>query len=202
MSWWESAYRSGHVPWDPGEYDGHLPAILDRYEIAPARVIDLGCGTGKSVNWLGRRGFEAVGVDSSPSAIDSARKDGAPTARFYCGRFPDEFEESEGDFANDSYGLAMERAFLQHLGHDAARAAAERIAELLAPGGIFYSLMIAAEGSQGHWGITKWGRSEIEHVVEGAFAIIEMRKVAFTPGQPGSVPAWLTVCSPAEDGQA
>jgi len=41
---------------------------------APARVIDLGCGTGRHVVHLARRGFDVVGVDLSPFMLEVARE--------------------------------------------------------------------------------------------------------------------------------
>ncbi len=48
--------------------------ILDRVE---GPVLDLGCGPGRLVAALGERGMTALGVDTSPQAIDMARRRGA-----------------------------------------------------------------------------------------------------------------------------
>ncbi len=45
---------------------------------APGPVLDVGCGPGRHVLALARAGRLALGVDASPSAIDIARRKGAP----------------------------------------------------------------------------------------------------------------------------
>lgn len=64
---------SGHVPWDPGKYDRHLSRIVRRFGVEPCRVLNPGCGNGKSAVWPARQGFEVIGIDLSPAAIFQAR---------------------------------------------------------------------------------------------------------------------------------
>src|SRR5205823_3156920 len=52
--------------------------VLER-AISP--VLDVGCGPGRHVVALGRRGIMALGVDVSPHAVDLARRRGAPVLR-------------------------------------------------------------------------------------------------------------------------
>ncbi|MFN2506498.1 MAG: methyltransferase domain-containing protein [Acidimicrobiales bacterium] len=61
-----------HARWHAAA-DGEERALL-----APVRgpVIDLGCGPGRIVDTLARRGVPALGVDSSPSAVALARSRG------------------------------------------------------------------------------------------------------------------------------
>ena len=41
--------------------------------IAPGRAIDLGCGVGAEAIYLAKNGFDATGVDFSPTANKQAR---------------------------------------------------------------------------------------------------------------------------------
>ena len=205
MSWWESAYRSGRVPWDPGSHDAHLPELLERYRLhPPARVLDAGCGNGKSAVWLAERGFSVVGVDLSPTAIAQARRrahrHGVETRTTFLDRaLPDEIEltRPEPPLEQDSFDLVLERAFLQHLGHGRRLSqTVELLHRLTKPNGLFYSLMIAAEGASGYGGIVRWNEGEIRDALEPCFRLEEMRRDVFTPGEPGSVAAWITVLRP------
>jgi SAM-dependent methyltransferase len=48
-------------------------------------ILEVGCGTGTNALWLAAHGFDALGVDVSPLAIDRARAkmgDGASACRF------------------------------------------------------------------------------------------------------------------------
>ncbi|HKK33374.1 MAG TPA: class I SAM-dependent methyltransferase [Desulfomicrobiaceae bacterium] len=49
----------------------------------PARILDIGCGTGHYCGWLARRGFEAHGFDLDPEMIRVARSR-YPEADFSC----------------------------------------------------------------------------------------------------------------------
>ena len=42
-------------------------------ELTPGRAIDLGCGEGGDVLWLAEQGWEAEGLDISPTAVGRAR---------------------------------------------------------------------------------------------------------------------------------
>ena len=53
-------------------------SLLDR-AIGP--VLDVGCGPGRHVSSLLSRGVEAMGIDTSPTAVRLARRRGAPVAQ-------------------------------------------------------------------------------------------------------------------------
>jgi trans-aconitate methyltransferase len=50
-----------------------LPAIL-RAHVSGTRAVDFGCGAGRSTRFLGRLGFEAVGLDVSAEMVRRARE--------------------------------------------------------------------------------------------------------------------------------
>ena len=80
------AYRSGTPRWDSTDPQPEL-AELARHR-APGRALDLGCGTGSNVIYLTRLGWEAIGVDFAPQAIEIARSRAAAagaSARFIVG---------------------------------------------------------------------------------------------------------------------
>lgn len=49
--------------------------VFDRYSSAPGKIIDLGCGTGRTSVCLLERGFQVEAVDYSPAMIAAARKE-------------------------------------------------------------------------------------------------------------------------------
>ncbi len=71
---WDSRYREGTPPWDTGRVSAELQRLLARFPIPACRAIELGCGTGTNAIWLAQQGFEVVGVDLSPLAIQRARR--------------------------------------------------------------------------------------------------------------------------------
>jgi SAM-dependent methyltransferase len=71
-------YRFGITPWE--RYGtaaaGSIAALLDREETGRCspfgRALDLGCGRGQYTRELARRGWQTVGIDCVPAAIDAA----------------------------------------------------------------------------------------------------------------------------------
>ena len=95
MSGYGLAYRLGITPWErygPAAAES-IAALLDREEAERprplGRALDLGCGRGQHTAELVRRGWEAVGVDAVPRAIDAARNGSPPGATFVVGDVTD-----------------------------------------------------------------------------------------------------------------
>ena len=80
MSSYGWMYRFGITPWERyrAAAAASIAALLDREEaerVRPlGRALDLGCGRGLYTSELARRGWEAVGVDYVPAAIEAAQR--------------------------------------------------------------------------------------------------------------------------------
>jgi cyclopropane fatty-acyl-phospholipid synthase-like methyltransferase len=59
-------------PWDHGISPPELMDFIHAHP--PGRALDLGCGTGTNVITLAQNGWEAVGVDFAPRAIQLAQR--------------------------------------------------------------------------------------------------------------------------------
>ncbi len=72
----DEAYRSRSAPWVIGEPQ---PAIveLQRAGRIQGKVLDVGCGTGEHTIMLTRSGYDVLGVDFAPHAIEAARANAA-----------------------------------------------------------------------------------------------------------------------------
>lgn len=88
MGMYATMYRLGFTPWERygSAAAGSIAARLDREEADRSRplgrALDLGCGRGQYTPELARRGWEVVGVDNVPKAIEAARRKAIPGARF------------------------------------------------------------------------------------------------------------------------
>lgn len=199
MSWWDSAYRSGSVSWDPGEFDRHLLTVLPLLETGPGRVLDVGCGTAKSITWLAHQGYEVFGVDASPVAIAKGRQwaeSRGAEVTLRVGSFPGDFDDRV--LPARSFDLVMERAVLQHLHGDHQPQAIARISTLLANGGLFYSLSTTGAGLPKWWGMGVRSEADVKALFGTRFTTVHLSREPFTPGEPGSVPAWVYVGRPRE----
>ncbi len=105
---------------------GAAGAVDERVlERARGPVLDVGCGPGRHVHALARRGVLAAGVDVSPVAAALARRGGAAVVEASIfGRVPGAGHWSTALLLDGNIGIG---------GHPAALL--RRLAELLAPGG-------------------------------------------------------------------
>jgi trans-aconitate methyltransferase len=103
MSGYAIAYRLGVTPWEryAREAAGSTGALLDREETGRprplGRALDLGCGRGLHTAELARRGWEAVGVDAVPRAVEAAAVR-VPAARFVVADVTNLSPEALGSF--------------------------------------------------------------------------------------------------------
>ena len=63
---------TGIPPWDIGKPQPALMALIESGEVS-GTVLDAGCGTGELSLALAARGFNVVGIDASPRAIEKAK---------------------------------------------------------------------------------------------------------------------------------
>lgn len=67
---WEQRYATNGRVWS-----GRVNAVLEQIaaDLAPGRALDIGCGEGADVIWLASKGWDATGVEISPTAVLRAR---------------------------------------------------------------------------------------------------------------------------------
>ena len=73
LSSFDDFYRSSTPPWVIGEPQ---PAIvqLERAGLIRGKVLDVGCGTGEHTIMLTRLGYDVLGIDFAPLAVEQARR--------------------------------------------------------------------------------------------------------------------------------
>jgi len=68
---WDARYAGKELVWG-AEPNRFVAAELTH--VTPGRALDIACGEGRNAIWLATRGWSAVGVDFSATAIDRARQ--------------------------------------------------------------------------------------------------------------------------------
>jgi SAM-dependent methyltransferase len=145
---------------DPGIRTAWRDLLLEVLPDAPARVADLGCGTGTLSRLLTDEGFDVDGLDLSPEMIVRARHK-VPEARFVVG------DAAEPSLPTDTYDVVLSRHVLWAM-PDPEHAFA-RWVRLLAPGGV--AVLIEGRWSTGA-GLTA---EHAERIVRTARADVEVR---------------------------
>ena len=88
-------YRLGITPWERygAAAAASIATLLDREENERprplGRALDLGCGRGQYASELARRGWQAVGIDNVPAAIEAAKRNGTSGTTYMAGDVTD-----------------------------------------------------------------------------------------------------------------
>ncbi len=129
VEFWETRYRAGKTPWD---FQG-VPSLLLRWLNAghvPGRVLIPGCGSGYELQAFGEAGWDVLGIDYTPAAVERARTHARTSIEQVV--LADFFTY---DFGPIRFDLIYERTFLCALPPDRWPAYVQRIHEALVPGG-------------------------------------------------------------------
>ncbi len=131
-----------------GNIDVYVFDQLLRGNVAPGmRVFDAGCGGGRNLVYLMRAGFEVMGLDRDPRAVEAVRR----MARRHAPQLPaDAFRvESleDSSFPDACADVVLCNAVL-HFAHDHQHFDAELDGawRLLAPGGLFFARLASSIG--------------------------------------------------------
>jgi SAM-dependent methyltransferase len=138
-------YRLGLTPWEHygAVAAASIGALLDREEERRSRplgrALDLGCGRGQKTHELAMRGWEAVGVDNIPRAIEAARRTGGSGAAFVVADVTDLAPEALGRF-----DFFLDAGCFQHLNAEQRHAAGRGMTALANPGATLLMLEFGA----------------------------------------------------------
>lgn len=116
---WESFYSSNPRPWRGVSDLGEVPFTTGQ------RILELGCGNGKTVSALVESGLYVTGVDFSRSAIDTCKGSMGDKASFVCGNITDL------PFGDGAFDGAVAFHVLEHLSYDEMRKAVSEIRRVL-----------------------------------------------------------------------
>lgn len=73
VGYFDEPYTELHPFPDAAHTDREVEALAQLLPPVPARILDVGCGPGRHVVGLARRGYAVVGVDTSTEFLESAR---------------------------------------------------------------------------------------------------------------------------------
>jgi SAM-dependent methyltransferase len=141
FSRFDDAYKTRTAPW---VIDEPQPAIveLQRAGWIHSEVLDIGCGTGEHTILLTRLGYDVLGIDFSPHAVEQARASAAEKgvdARF-------EVADAMNLGSDPGYQTVVDSA-LFHIFDDADRARyVSSLHAAVRPGGLVHVLALSDAG--------------------------------------------------------
>jgi SAM-dependent methyltransferase len=174
---WDESYASGFAPWDTGTPDPLLVDFVEKGRIAAGRAFEPGCGTGTNSIWLAERGFDVLGVDVAQLAIERAR--GKLSGKSLKCRF-EQTDFLAGNLAEGPFDFVFDRGCFHVFDEPEERARfAERVAGLLAVGGLWLSLIGSTEGGPRDIGPPRRSAHDIVVALEPHLEIVELRADTF-----------------------
>jgi SAM-dependent methyltransferase len=188
---WEQRYVDDELPWDSGKPDLYLRRVIEEHSVKPGKALEIGCGTGTNLIWLAEHGFTMTGLDLSQTAIAKAEAKVAVVGvncRLFNGDFlVDQVPGAPFEFVYDrgcwhSFDGAEERSCF-----------ASRVGNLLAPEGMWHSLIGSTDGPPRDTGPPRRSAAEIALAVEPHFEILELRSTLFDQENHNQARAWVLV---------
>ena len=176
-------YRRG-APWEGGPRQ-ELIDLADSKTISPERtgqrVIDLGCGSGSNAIFLAERGFDVIGVDLSPVAIDKARSASAAASASPHWLVGD-LRQLPDDLAGP-YDLIIDSGTIDDFPRSQRPGIVETVTAFARPGSVllvwcFYSrdsdLPRLSFSGPSKWGAPSIEPEELESLFDGGWAIEQL----------------------------
>lgn len=175
---WDESYASGELPWDTGEPEPLLVEFVTSGGIRPTRTLEIGAGTGTNALWLAERGFNVLGIDVVPLAVERAN------AKLHGRDLSCRFQTLDilaAEPLDGPFRFVFDRGCFHVFDEPEEHARfAARIAAALAPGGLWLSLIGSTEGGPREVGPPQRSAREVALVIEPALEIVELRAAEFS----------------------
>src|SRR5260370_37503454 len=174
---WNESYASGQLPWDTGQPDPLLTEFVTSGGVLPSRTLEIGAGTGTNAIWMAESGFDVLGLDVSPLAVERAR------TKMEGRSLPCRFEALDFLAATPPGGpfqFVFDRGCFHVFDEpDERRRFAEQVADALGPCGLWLSLIGSTEGPPRGLGPPRRSAREVTLAIEPALEIVELRSAEF-----------------------
>jgi len=174
---WNESYASGQLPWDTGQPEPLLVEFVSSGAVTPGPTLEIGAGTGTNAIWMAERGFDVLGVDVSPLAVERAQAKMQGRA-LPCRFAPWDILDAPPPGAPFQFVFDRGCFHVFDEPYERQRFAAQ-VAAVLAPGGLWLSLIGSTEGPPREFGPPRRSASEVALAIEPALEIVELRSAEF-----------------------
>ncbi len=174
---WNDSYASGQLPWDTGQPEPLLVEFVTSGRVKPGPALEIGAGTGTNAIWMAERGFDVLGVDLAPLAVEKART--KMEGRGLSCRFA-ALDFLAATPPDGPFQFVFDRGCFHVFDEpDERQRFAARVAAILVPGGLWLSMIGSTEGPPREAGPPRRSAIEIALAIEPALEIVELRSAEF-----------------------
>lgn len=174
---WNDSYASGQLPWDTGQPEPLLVEFVTSGGVKPGPALEIGAGTGTNAIWMAERGFDVLGVDLAPLAVEKART--KMEGRGLSCRFA-ALDFLAATPPDGPFQFVFDRGCFHVFDEpDERQRFAARVAAILVPGGLWLSMIGSTEGPPREAGPPRRSAIEIALAIEPALEIVELRSAEF-----------------------
>jgi SAM-dependent methyltransferase len=186
----EKRYQDGNLPWDIQRPDKNLIQTIKTFNIETGHALDIGCGTGDNVFWMIENGFNATGIDFSPSAIHQAREKAQTrqlNPEFYV------VDVLKDEIPGAPYDYVFDRGCFHSFDKQKERKRyAANVHQVLKEGGHWLSLIGSVDDGRLDIGPPKRTALQVVTAVEPFFEILSLRQGRFDSND--DVPSKIWIC--------
>jgi SAM-dependent methyltransferase len=184
---------AGTPPWDIGRPQPAFERLAETGQI-DGFVLDVGCGTGENALYLAARGYDVVGIDGAPTAIEKARakaKERGISARFEVA------DALDLPIPKRPFDTVIDSGLFHVFSDDDRMAFRESLASVMRPGAKYF-MMCFSEREPGNWGPRRITQAEIRSTFAGGWRVDDIKPSAFDTNF-GQALAWLAAISRADN---
>lgn len=185
----DKIYRNmplGEIPWNIETPPDALVELVESGKVKPCKTIDFGCGAGNYAIYLANIGFDVNGIDTSPSAIKTA-KENAKKKRVKCNFFVADVL-GDLDEVKQPFDFAYDWELLHHIYPEKRKKYVENVYRILNPRGNYLSICFSEKdpqfGGSGKYRETPLGtilyfssEDELRDLFEPYFNIKELKTI-------------------------
>ena len=187
MNFFEASYK-GTPPWDIGRPQPEFVQLEEMGEIKGPALLDAGCGTGDNAFYFSEKGYEVTGIDSAPTAIETAKR--KARGRKLVVEFK-LFDALELERLGRIFDTVLDSGLFHVFSNKERRAYVTGLAAVLAPGGMFHMLCFS-EREKGPFGPRRVTQREIHKCFGDGWEPKGIKEARFATNSPkGWSWAWL-----------
>jgi SAM-dependent methyltransferase len=186
-TWSESPPET--LPWEEGRPSQVLVELVEGQQVPPGAALDICCGTGANAVYLAQQGFEASGIDISPTAMAYARKRAQQEGV--------QVSLQAGDathlpYPDGTFSFVFDRGCFHNIAPGHREGFIQGLHRVLKPGGLYQLLCFSSRSSDADSPPYGFSPEDIDRLFSTHFHILGLRETAFRE-RDGEVRFFLSV---------